>query len=263
MVSLGRRYVQYINKSYQRTGTLWDGRYKSSLVQAQDYLLLCHRYIELNPVRAAMVADPACYRWSSHRANGLGQTDSLLTPHAIYETLGHTAQLRCEAYRALFSSAFDDEAITDVRLATQQGQPLGNGRFLDTIQRMTGQRREANGKQKRFIPSRVGRFSYGVMGLVRGMLGYMRNPTYGVGWRWMLLYGQSSGRCTYPCLTGLLWIYCTWLAKSASLRIRCSQNRRCQMACSCLSARLPHTAGRSSAGTLAVNPRLMLRHRVE
>ena len=143
MVSLGRRYVQYINKSYQRTGTLWDGRYKSSLVQAQDYLLLCHRYIELNPVRAAMVADPACYRWSSYRANGLGQTDSLLTPHAIYETLGHTAQLRCEAYRALFSSALDEEAITDVRLATQQGQPLGNGRFLDTIQRMTGQRREA------------------------------------------------------------------------------------------------------------------------
>ena len=70
VISLGRRYVQYINKTYRRTGTLWDSRYKSSLVQADAYLLLCQRYIELNPVRAAMVDDPAHYRWSSYRANG-------------------------------------------------------------------------------------------------------------------------------------------------------------------------------------------------
>lgn len=73
MISLGRHYVQYINKTYRRTGTLWDSRYKSSLVQADVYLLLCQRYIELNPVRAAMVNDPAHYRWSSFRVNGLGQ----------------------------------------------------------------------------------------------------------------------------------------------------------------------------------------------
>jgi len=73
MISLGRRYVAYINKTYRRTGTLWDSRYKASLVQAEDYLLVCQRYIELNPVRAAMVDDPAHYRWSSYRANGLGQ----------------------------------------------------------------------------------------------------------------------------------------------------------------------------------------------
>ncbi|WP_310451749.1 transposase [Sulfuritalea sp.] len=81
VISLGRRYVHYINKTYRRTGTLWDSRYKSSLVQADAYLLLCQRYIELNPVRAAMVDDPAHYRWSSYRANGLGQPDPLLTRH--------------------------------------------------------------------------------------------------------------------------------------------------------------------------------------
>jgi putative transposase len=81
MISLGRRYVQYINRTYRRTGTLWDGRYKSSLVQADDYLLLCQRYIELSPVRAAIVDDPVHYRWSSYRANALGEADPLLTPH--------------------------------------------------------------------------------------------------------------------------------------------------------------------------------------
>ena len=81
IISLGRRYVQYVNRSYRRTGTLWDSRYKSSAVQAETYLLACHRYIELNPVRAAMVDDPARYRWTSYRANGLGQRDPLLTPH--------------------------------------------------------------------------------------------------------------------------------------------------------------------------------------
>ncbi len=78
LISLGRRYVQYVNRTYRRTGTLWDSRYKSSLVQAETYLLTCQRYIELNPVRAAMVEDPAHYRWSSYRANGLGQPDARL-----------------------------------------------------------------------------------------------------------------------------------------------------------------------------------------
>ena len=103
VISLGRRYVQYINKSYRRTGTLWDSRYKSSLVQADTYLLLCQRYIELNPVRAAMVDDPAHYRWSSYRANGLGQADPLLTPHPVYAGLGARQADRLAAYRALFS----------------------------------------------------------------------------------------------------------------------------------------------------------------
>lgn len=142
VISLGRRYVQYINKTYRRTGTLWDSRYKSSLVQADAYLLLCQRYIELNPVRAAMVDDPAHYRWSSYRANGLGQADPLLTPHEVYVGLGRNEAARLAAYRALFRSELDTEAIGDIRMALNQGQPLGNSRFVASIERTTGERRE-------------------------------------------------------------------------------------------------------------------------
>jgi putative transposase len=142
VISLGRRYVQYINQTYRRTGTLWDSRYKSSLVQADAYLLLCQRYIELNPVRAAMVDDPAHYRWSSYRANGLGQPDPLLTPHPVYFGLGTKMADRLAAYRALFRPELDAEAIADIRLALNQGQPLGNSRFLARIEQATGQRRE-------------------------------------------------------------------------------------------------------------------------
>lgn len=146
MISLGRRYVAYINKTYRRTGTLWDGRYKASLVQAEDYLLLCQRYIELNPVRAAMVDDPAHYRWSSYQANGLGQADPLLTPHSLYLRLGRGKAERLASYRALFRSELDNEAIGDIRLALNQGQPLGNSRFLDRIERVTGQRCEVKSR---------------------------------------------------------------------------------------------------------------------
>lgn len=143
MMLLGRRYVLHINKTYRRAGTLWDGRYKSSLVDTEGYLLLCQRYIELNPVRAGMVADPANYRWSSYRANGLGQADALLTPHAQYLDLGETAKTREAAWRDLFRSELDEEALADIRLTLDQGQPLGNGRFLDQVERMLGRRREA------------------------------------------------------------------------------------------------------------------------
>ncbi|MDP3033399.1 MAG: transposase [Rhodocyclaceae bacterium] len=142
MISLGRRYVQYINKTYRRTGTLWDSRYKSSLVQADDYLLLCQRYIELNPVRAAMVDDPAHYRWSSYRANGLGQDDPLLTQHDVYLALGQEDAARLNNYRGLFRAELDVEAIGDIRMALDQGQPLGNSRFLASIEQSIGQRRE-------------------------------------------------------------------------------------------------------------------------
>jgi len=143
IISLGRRYVQYINKTYRRTGTLWDSRYKSSLVQEDAYLLLCQRYIELNPVRAAMVENPANYRWSSYTANALGQSDSLITPHPLYTAMAVDDAGRQENYRALFRSQIDSTAIADIRLAVSQSQPLGNARFTDTIEKMTGQRREA------------------------------------------------------------------------------------------------------------------------
>src|SRR5450631_2933514 len=124
VISLGRRYVQYINRTYRRTRTLWDSRYKSSLVQAETYLLACQRYIELNPVRAAMVDDPAHYRWSSYRANALGRADPQLAPHELYLALGRNDRDRQAAYRALFRSHLDRAAIDDIRLALNQSQPL-------------------------------------------------------------------------------------------------------------------------------------------
>jgi len=143
IISLGRRYVQYINRSYRRTGTLWDGRYKSSLVHAEGYLIKCQRYIELNPVRAGMVDDPAHYRWTSYRTNALGQPDARLTPHPLYRGLGRDDKERQAAYRALFSSHVNAAAIDDIRLALNQGQPVGSARFHAKIEKMIGIRREA------------------------------------------------------------------------------------------------------------------------
>ena len=142
LISVGRRYVQCVNHTYGRTGTLRDGRYKSSLVQAETDLLLCHRDVELNPVRAGMVAAPALYRWSSYRANALGEADTLVTPHALYLGLGDDEKVRRAAYRELFRIALDDQPLGDLRLALNQGQPVGNDRFYREIEAMTGQRRE-------------------------------------------------------------------------------------------------------------------------
>ena len=143
IIALGRRYVQYINTTYRRTGTLWDSRYKSSLIQAETYLLSCQRYIELNPVRAAMVDDPAHYRWTSYRHNALGQASPYLTPHLLYLSIGRGDTERQAAYRDLFRSQMDSKAIDDIRLALNQNQPLGNSRFYARIEAATGQRREA------------------------------------------------------------------------------------------------------------------------
>jgi putative transposase len=143
ITSLGRRYVQYINRSYRRTGTLWDSRYKSSLIDAETYLLACQRYIELNPVRAAMAEDPGHYRWTSYRANALGRADGRLTPHALYRSLGQGDRERQVAYRALFRNELGHAAIDDIRLALNQNQSLGNERFYAKIEKITGLRREA------------------------------------------------------------------------------------------------------------------------
>ena len=153
MQSLGRRYVQYANCHYRRTGSLWEGRYKASVVQAEGYLLACMRYIELNPVRAAMAADPAAYRWSSYRANGLAQSDARLTPHPLYLGLDPDPASRCKAYRALFRPKLDADAASEVREALKLGMPLGSERFADTIcarlgiRRNTGKRGRAPGEE--------------------------------------------------------------------------------------------------------------------
>jgi putative transposase len=111
------------------------------VIQAESYLLTCMRYIELNPVRASMVQDPGQYRWSSYRHNGLGQTNPRITPHPVFLALDRDGAERQAAYRALFRSELDEEALADIRLALSQGQPLGHGRFGDQICAATGIRR--------------------------------------------------------------------------------------------------------------------------
>lgn len=106
-------------------------------------MLSCQRYIELNPVRAAMVDDPAHYRWTSYRHNALGQSSSYLTPHSLYLAIGRDDPERQAAYRDLFRAQLDSKAINDIRLALNQNQPLGNSRFYARIEATTGQRREA------------------------------------------------------------------------------------------------------------------------
>jgi putative transposase len=102
MRSLGERYARYVDATHYRDGALWEDRYEAVPIHVRRYLLSCMRYIELNPVRARVVARPGQYRWSSFRANALGQNDALLTPHAFYCSLGRGAESRQAAYRALF-----------------------------------------------------------------------------------------------------------------------------------------------------------------
>lgn len=128
-----RYYVPYINYHYGTSGSIWEGRYKASLVQEEDYLLACMRYIELNPVRAQMVHHPRHYRWSSYRKNGEGKTDKHVTPHSIYKGLGHTDAARRTAYRALFKAHIDQDALDTIRSAWQTGTPLGNAHFKDKV----------------------------------------------------------------------------------------------------------------------------------
>jgi putative transposase len=141
MQSVGRRYVQYVNRFYKRSGTLWEGRFKSSVIQTEEYLLLCQRYIELNPVRAGMVNDPRQYRWSSYRHHALGQPDQRLHHHPLYLALGLDAETRSSTYRDLFRHELDEAAIAELRLALMQGQPLGSERFKEETCAAVGVRR--------------------------------------------------------------------------------------------------------------------------
>lgn len=133
MQSVGRRYVRHFNLIYQRTGTLWEGRYKATLVDTERYLLTCYRYIELNPVRAGLVEHPSQYRWSSYCTNALGQPDPLVTAHARYRDLGTEPATQQAAYRLLFRDQIDDSTLSYIRNATNKGWALGNDRFHESI----------------------------------------------------------------------------------------------------------------------------------
>ena len=140
MQSLGRRYVRYVNDRYHRTGTLWEGRYKASLVDSDSYLLCCYRYIELNPVRAQMVAEPRDYRWSSYGANAFGARDPAIRAHPTYLALGDDAVTRRAAYRTMVSGAISEQDLHAIRLQLQRQHALGPDTFRAAIEEKLGRR---------------------------------------------------------------------------------------------------------------------------
>jgi len=140
MQSVGRRYVQYINKTYQRSGTLWESRHKASLIDAEYYLFACYRYIELNPVAAGLVRHPGEYPWSSYHFNACGKAGTLLTPHLLYTGLGRTWEEQQKSYRNMFSVLLDKEKIHSIDTAARFSMPLGDNRFKEQIEKALGRR---------------------------------------------------------------------------------------------------------------------------
>lgn len=134
MQSLGRRYVQYFNRRYGRSGTLWEGRYRSAAIDAERYLLICYRYIELNPVRAGMVDSPGAFRWSSYARNAYGRHDQLVASHQLYHRLGRTTHERESSYRQLFDSELDGATVEAMRERTNTGWALGGKAFRTAIE---------------------------------------------------------------------------------------------------------------------------------
>lgn len=138
MQSLGRKYVRYFNAHHDRTGTLWEGRYKSCLIEENSYLLEVYRYIELNPVRAGLVTDPVEYPWSSYRMNGEGVVSELCTPHDQYLALGVDAAARLSSYRELIRSGIADGRLADIRKSVHQGLAFGTPHFKEQMAAATG-----------------------------------------------------------------------------------------------------------------------------
>lgn len=148
MQSLGRRYAQYFNRTYHRSGSLWEGRYKSSLVDTERYLLSCYRYIELNPVRAGIARRPEDYSYSSYHANALGKADKLVTPHVAYldyigvadsvsESKGTDSNTRVH-YRELCREILDRKTLTEIRRGTEKGLGIGQAEFLLKVAKLAG-----------------------------------------------------------------------------------------------------------------------------
>jgi putative transposase len=151
MQSLGRRYTGYANAVHERTGTLWEGRYRASVIDGEAYFLACSRYIENNPARAGLVARLADYPWSSYRANALGESDPILRPHALYQGLADGPSERQAAYRALFETALAEAELEALRVATNRGWALGGAAFRRSVEKAAGQRAgpQARGRPRR------------------------------------------------------------------------------------------------------------------
>ena len=133
MRGIGQRYVQFINRHYGKTGSLWEGRFHTSIVQSDRYFLACQRYIELNPCRAHMVRQPQEYVWSSHAHNALGAPSGFLQPHDVYLGLGSTEQSRRDHYQALFDEPIAPDELAAIRLAIKSGLPLGTDAFREEV----------------------------------------------------------------------------------------------------------------------------------
>ncbi|MGD7037453.1 transposase [Methylotuvimicrobium buryatense] len=137
---LGLHFVSYINRTYQRRGSLWEGRHKGSMIDSEGYLLSCMRYIEMNPVRAGMVEHPASYRWSSYAANALGRDHAIIQPHATYLALGQDVSSRLQAYHSLFSLQQEQDELDLIRASLSSSTPLGNDRFKQQIELAAGRK---------------------------------------------------------------------------------------------------------------------------
>jgi putative transposase len=155
MQSVGRRYVRYVNDTYQRSGTLWEGRYKSAVVSQDEYLIACSRYIELNPVRAGMVTHPADYPWSSYPYRALGRPDDLVDDDPWYRSLGPQAADRQRAYQAWMDGTIAEEEWTQIREATQKGRVIGRTEFQEELSERVHRRLvgEARGRPRKPSPT--------------------------------------------------------------------------------------------------------------
>jgi putative transposase len=140
MQALGRSYVLWFNRKYSRTGTLWEGRYRATVVDSDGYLLTCQKYVEENSLRAGIVDDPAAYRWSSYRANALGEDDPIVTPHPVYMCLARERVSRQAAYRGLFTQPLSGLELRAIRNATNRAWALGDAAFQKRIEDETGRR---------------------------------------------------------------------------------------------------------------------------
>ena len=140
MQQIGRFYVPYINHKYGQSGTLWDGRFKSSLVDSDQYVLACMRYIEMNPVRAGTVKTPQEYKWSSYLCNGLDRLDRIISPPASYLNLALTKKKRLQVYSSLFTEHLDEGVLKDIRNCAQTGTPLGSSKFIEQIEKKLGKK---------------------------------------------------------------------------------------------------------------------------
>ena len=138
MQFVGRNYVSYINRTYDRSGTLWEGRYKSSLVNAPQYGVACYRYLGTNPIRSNLVATPDAYKWSSYSANAQGKSRDMLQPLQEYTALGATDDMRQQIYQALLSNPQDKYEMEMIQQCVQSGTPLGDERYQAELSKKLG-----------------------------------------------------------------------------------------------------------------------------